>query len=278
MIRLLVLVLMLPFAALAQDLPVHQNLHVNDYADLLDPAAEARLTADLADLRATSGVEATVLTLADYTAHGPYEQIEPFATALFNAWGIGDATRNDGILILVARDNRAMRVELGAGYHQGYDVTAQDIVTSDFLPDFRDGSYQAGIERGTAAVIARIARPHAAGRPAPEPADSGSPLDFLAVPFIALVVLWIATRRWLGDALVRLRPCPACGRRGLRRSREVTRAATRTDSGAGVATTICVNCDYRDERGYSIARRGSSSSKGSFGGGRSSGGGASGRW
>lgn len=281
MIRLLTLIaaLTLPFVARAEPYPSYQSLLVNDYADLIGPEAEARIAATLESLKTETGVEATVLTLATRADYDPSASIEAFAKGLFNAWGVGDATRNDGILILVLRDDREMRVQLGSGYHQGYDVLAQEVVNADFLPDFRDGNYEAGIERGTGAVIDRIARPHAEGVPPPE----GKPEGGGALPFFLVAAALIAAirpvRNRIGDALMRLRRCPKCGERGLSRERSVTTSATTATSGQGLTVTTCRHCDWREERSYTIPRRSTSkSSGGSFGGGRSSGGGATGRW
>src|SRR5690606_18788505 len=107
----------------------------------------------------------TVLTIATRGDYDPSPSIEAFATGLFNAWGIGDASRNDGILVLVATNEREMRLELGAAYDQGYDVLAQDIVSRFFLPDIRDGDPARGIVGGSGEVMARIARRHAAALP-----------------------------------------------------------------------------------------------------------------
>ena len=56
----------------------------------------------------------TIITLESQAPYAPDETLEEFATNLFNNWGIGDAARNDGILVLVLPDDRAMRIELGA--------------------------------------------------------------------------------------------------------------------------------------------------------------------
>ena len=58
-----------------------------------------------------------IITLESQAPYAPDETLEEFATNLFNDSGIGDATRNDGILVLVLPDDRAMRIERGAGYN-----------------------------------------------------------------------------------------------------------------------------------------------------------------
>ncbi|MEY8842814.1 YgcG family protein, partial [Cribrihabitans sp. XS_ASV171] len=100
------------------DYPGYDEIYVNDYAGLLSSEAEARVRQDLKDLYARAGIEMTVLTIENMGAYGHQGAIEPFATGLFNAWGIGNAARNDGVLVLVARYDREMRIEIGSGYAQ----------------------------------------------------------------------------------------------------------------------------------------------------------------
>lgn len=138
------------------DLPGYDEIYVNDYQDLLDDAAEERIRAKLKDLYRQTGVEMTVLTIQDMGVYGHQGAIEPFATALFNAWGIGNAARNDGVLILIARFNRRMRIELGSGYGPGYDRRMQRVIDDAFLPSFRKDDYQQGIERGVDETIREI--------------------------------------------------------------------------------------------------------------------------
>ncbi|MHC0054973.1 TPM domain-containing protein [Actibacterium sp. D379-3] len=277
----LLLALLLAGPLRADPYPAHQTLLVNDYADLLPPEDEARVTRMLQELRRDTGIEATLLTIETRANYDPAPSIESFATGLFNHWGIGDATRNDGLLILVARRDREMRIELGAGYGPGYDRVAREVIEDYFVPNFRDDRYARGIEVGTDAALRQIAYPFANGQPAPAPSlhdRINGALNVLIPLGMLATFAAIAFRRRIGDLGQRLRTCPSCGRRGLRRSRQVTRAATPATPGSGTRTTRCPQCGYEDHAPYPIARRASSGSGGSFGGGRSSGGGASGRW
>ena len=122
--------------ALAQTFPEYERITVNDYAGLMDEAAETEIHDRLNDLRQSTGIEMTVLTIRTQADHMPDQTVEEFATALFNHWGIGDANRNDGILVLVIRDDRAMRIELGAGFERDWDRTAATVIDRSFLPAF----------------------------------------------------------------------------------------------------------------------------------------------
>ncbi|MCV2881193.1 TPM domain-containing protein [Actibacterium sp. XHP0104] len=275
--RLAALALLLATPALAQQggypaRPV--ETHLSDLADLLPPEAEARLDATLRDLRAETDIEVLIVTIETRDTYAPAPSMEAFVTDLFNDWGIGDATRNDGILLYVARSDREMRIELGEGYDSGWNPVAQEVINSNVLPYFRDDQYADGIEAGTRALIRDIVRPFAAQAAPPAP-SWGDRLSEL-FPFLAIGgVLLIGLRRRIGDWSVRLRPCPNCGQRGLHRHRDILSKATTAAKGRGLRITTCDRCDYRDETPFDIGRISTSSSSG---GGRSSGGGASGRW
>lgn len=284
--RLLILILALwPLTgaspAAAEPFPAYQSLSVNDVADLLPAETEARIADLLDDLRARTGIEMTVLTLESRAPYDPAPSLEAFATRLFNGWGIGDAARDDGILILILNADREMRIELGAGYSPDYDIPAQDIVNRVMLPAFREGRMAEGIEAGTAATIRDIAERHAEGLPpaetAPETARGPRPAVLAAIGLLAAgVALALRHRIWAG--LGTLTRCPNCGHRGLERRRKVERRASRSAEGWGVRHQHCPACSWTEERPFTLPRVGSASGGGSFGGGSSSGGGASGRW
>lgn len=282
MMRILaLLIFLLPVLAHAQTYPSYKDVYVNDLADIITDEDAATLRAQLKALFTDHGIEATVLTIDSRYAYGDSASIESFATGLFNTWGIGDATRNDGILILIDRDEREMRVELGTGYGADFNFAAGDVIDQSFLPSFRNDKYSQGIRLGTAEVIRRIALPMAGGQERPEGAkDKG--WDIGMIGFFALFTgfIGLAFRRRIGDLFARMRRCPNCGRKGLHRHRKIIDSASTTRSGSGLLTTTCEYCNHHIEKSYSIPRHSTSrsSSGSSFGGGSSSGGGASGRW
>ena len=260
--------------ARAQTWPEPVDPFVNDLADLVPPDTEARLRDALGALREATGIAATLLTLPSRAPYAQPGDFEAFATGLFNHWGIGDARRDDGILILVVLDERKIRIELGAAYPEGFDRVARRIIDDEFLPNFRNQNYARGIEAGTAAVIRDIARAHAAGKPPPEGKGGVSwPLASLG----ALLILGVG-----GAALLRhprFRRCPSCGRRGCDVQTHVLKAPTRKERGQSERHQTCRHCGHTTiipviVPSLSEAR----SSKSSFGGGTSRGGGASGSW
>jgi uncharacterized protein len=263
--------LAVPSLVLAQSYPDYESTTVNDFAWLLDAGAEARVSAQLKTLRKETGVEMTVVTLSRQEVFAPDQSLEQFATGLFNNWGIGDKTRNDGVLVLVLREDRAMRIELGAGFERDWDRASAKVIDRSFLPAFKEDRYQDGIETGVADVIETVVMPFLGGEDAPKARDDSFIWIVVAAVFAAFGIF--SAR----DKLVSLKKCPNCGTRWLSRTREVKVRASKTMNGSGEVTTSCANCTYHHMAPYSIARASSSSSS-SFGGGSSGGGGASGRW
>lgn len=270
----LILLTVLAAPLWAQTYPEYERTTITDQADLLSDEEETALDARLAGLRRDTGVELAVLTLLSQTPYAPDDSIETFATGLFDYWGIGDATRNDGILVLILSEDRAMRIELGAGYGRDWDRTAAEVINRSFLPGFESGDYASGISTGVEDVIASIALPFSGGQEAP--ASSEPPMGWIVFTAIFGSLLLMA-RQTIGDWATRFRRCPNCGHRTLNRKRKVLRKASRNSEGNGEVLTRCSQCSYRDQRTYAIPRTRSSSS-GSFSGGRSGGGGATGRW
>jgi len=279
--RIFMSILLIALASLAnaQSYPNYETTTVNDFAGLLSPEVEARIITRLEELKTDTNVEMTVVTLSRRAMFTDSQTLEEFATGLFNNWGIGNKTSNDGILVLVLRTDREMRVELGKAYGRDWDRVAEMIVDRAFLPLFKQEKYEEGIEKGVNDIVATIARPFHKREPAPEFSSDGVsgwwalliPLPFLLVVLISNLKKWIAARR----------PCPTCGQRTLSIIKNVLHEASTSASGDGETVTTCSNCDYHRSEPYKISRRSKktrSSSRSSFGGGSSGGGGASGKW
>ena len=138
----------------AQDYPAHTG-KVNDFAGLLTPDQRAQLGADLDQLERDTSAEVAVVTLPSLNGRS----VEEYATGLFNTWGIGKADRDNGVLVLVSRGEREMRIEVGYGL-EGIlpDGLAGEIIRGTFLPKFREGRYADGVLEGTARVVDIVRR------------------------------------------------------------------------------------------------------------------------
>ena len=118
---------------------------VNDFAELLSAPARAALEQRLRDVETTTSSEIAVATVTSLDGMS----VEEYANRLFKEWGVGQAKSDNGVLILVAPNDRAMRIEVGYGL-EGIlpDGLAGEIRDQQFLPRFRDDDYAGGITAG----------------------------------------------------------------------------------------------------------------------------------
>ena len=122
---------------------------VIDQADLLPPATEQRIAAELESLERKTSDQVVVITLNSLNG----ASIEQVGYALGNGWGIGREDLDNGVLLLVAPEERKVRVEVGLGL-EGLlsDARAAEIVR-EMLPQFRAGQMAAGVETGVREVV-----------------------------------------------------------------------------------------------------------------------------
>lgn len=142
--------------AAAQTFPDYTELYVNDFAGLLSFEEAETIRQKLIEIDEKRRIEFTVVTIDTMRNHGHSGEIEPFATGLFNYWGIGSSDRNDGLMMLVARDDRTMRLEVGSGYGDSLNLAMRNIIDDVILPRFRDDNYGEGIDKGVDAVIREV--------------------------------------------------------------------------------------------------------------------------
>ncbi|MGX9353897.1 TPM domain-containing protein [Roseobacteraceae bacterium S113] len=270
--------------ARADGYPAYTSITVNDFADVLTPQLETRLDRRLTDLRAQHGIEMTLVTLERYDAYAPRDRMsfEQFATGLFDHWGVGDDVRNDGVMVLLARGDRAVRIELGAGFGRDWDRAAANVIDDHFLDAFAAGDFAGGFDRGSQAVIDEIVLPFLAGEDAPSAGN-----DPVGIAILGMIFAVVGAGIFGGPIRNRLRRCPKCGRRNQSEQSETIRAPSRNVPGQGRRRITCPHCDHTRDETYIIAslnsrnaglNGGRSNGGRSFGGGSSGGGGASGRF
>lgn len=141
--------------AAAQDFPPLTG-RVVDNADIIPAEVEAQLTQQLEALETQSQRQLVVTTVPDLQGY----DIADYGYQLGRAWGIGDAERNDGALLLVAPNEKKVRIEVGYGL-EGIitDALSSIIIQHDILPQFRDGDMPAGIVAGTNAIVSQLVLP-----------------------------------------------------------------------------------------------------------------------
>lgn len=134
--------------AMAQNFPDYQGF-VNDYAGLLTPQARAQLEARLTQLEKDTTAEVAVVTIKSLEG----DSIEDYAVRLFEKWGIGKKGKDNGVLFLVALNDRKMRIEVGYGLEPVItDARAGRIRDNDVLPRFKNNEYEGGILAGVSSI------------------------------------------------------------------------------------------------------------------------------
>ena len=152
---------------------------VTDLTATLDAGQTQTLESRLAAFETKKGAQLAVLIVPTIQP----ETIEQFGMRVVEAWKLGRKGVDDGALLLVAKDDRALRIEVGYGLEGALnDATAKRIVAEIITPSFKRGEFYAGIDAGTAAMMKVID-----GEPLPPPqraAASGS-YDIESLLFIA---------------------------------------------------------------------------------------------
>lgn len=269
---LLVLLVAGPGALLAQSLPALTG-RVVDNAALIDAAAESALVTRLAAFEAKSSDQIVVATVPDLGG----EAIEPYANRLFRAWGLGQAGEDNGVLLLVARDDRKMRIEVGYGLEGTLtDLHSRLIIENTMVPAFRAGDFTRGI---TGAVDDIILVLEGNGAELEARAKRNRQSGGGGMPWFVMVFLAIWGTLFFGSIAFALL-APVFGRRIAPGRYEWLGVEVAYSGGGGSSSGSGWSSGRSGGSGRSSGGSGWSSGGGGFsgGGGSSGGGGASGSW
>lgn len=136
-------------AALAVTFPTLTG-RIVDQASIIPPATRAALEPKLADLEVKSGIQLVVATVTSLEG----QEIEPYANELFRTWKLGEAKKNNGVLLLVAPNERRIRIEVGYGLEGTLtDALSKTIIANAVAPRFKVGDFGDGIQRGVDDII-----------------------------------------------------------------------------------------------------------------------------
>jgi uncharacterized protein len=146
---LFLLFLFLPVQAAALEVPALQG-YVNDYAGLISPEAKAKLANDLRAFEQSDSTQVVILTIPSLEG----EDLEGFSIRVATTWKIGRKTRDNGVLLLVAKQERKIRIEVGKGLEGVLtDLLSGRIIDLVIKPNFKRGDYSGGLVAGVAAII-----------------------------------------------------------------------------------------------------------------------------
>lgn len=180
--------LLAPLGVTAADVP-YLSGRVNDEAEILSEGVRRALSERLRAHEERTGNQIAVLTIPSIGA----ESIEDYAVRVFEAWKLGQAGKDNGVLVVVAPQDRRLRIEVGYGLEATLtDLLAGRIIRTLMTPRFKAGDYDGGVEAGVNAIVQVLEQ----GAPAEllaeggaeEGVSSGSGLDVPDMP-IALRIL-----------------------------------------------------------------------------------------
>ena len=253
---------------------------VVDTAKLIDAATKDRLDGMLAAHEAATSDQVVVVTLPSLGGMA----VEDFGYQLGRSWGIGQRGKDNGVLLIVSRDDRKLRIEVGYGLEGKLtDADAAVIINQTITPAFRRNDYAGGIEQGVAAILQRLDPPlisdapsdHAHPAPVIQQVQRVQQVHHLSETFIGFVVvifggfMLVMFLIFHGNPFRRKPPKPEVlilGAAAARKGRGKT-SATRSSSASSSSSSRS-----------SSSSSSSSSSRSSSGGGSFGGGGASGGW
>lgn len=169
---------------------------VVDDAHLLSSQAQQRIEMLIRRVYESSGMQLQVLTVPNM---GGLE-IEQASIQVVDKWKLGNAKADNGVLLLIAQQERKMRIEVGQGLEGVLtDVAAGQIVRKVMTPYFRNGDYDGGVIAGVEAIIERTDPQFFGNRPA----SSGNDFPWFGLIVFLLFILVLFAQAWMGHSFGR---------------------------------------------------------------------------
>ncbi len=169
---------------LAQNLPEKPNpaRFVNDFAGIMSESESATLEQKLRNYQDSTSNQFAIVTIASLENY----DIESFANELAKKWGIGQKDKNNGVLILVAPNERKMRIEVGYGLEGAIpDAVCKQIIREVMKPYFKQKNYYGGLDEATNYLIK-----YASGEFKADPnADKKDNSGIWIIVFIVIILL-----------------------------------------------------------------------------------------
>lgn len=179
------LVAVLATGAFALDVPPFTG-RVNDTAHMMKPATRQALETHLAELDKTDSTQVAVLTIPSLEG----DSMEDFSMRVAEAWKIGQKGTDNGVLLLVSKDDRKMRIEVGYGLEGVLtDVLAGQIIDNIISPQFKAGNFDNGFAQGVLAIGKAVRGEYAAAPPKKTRRSKRGILSIIIIPMILFVTM-----------------------------------------------------------------------------------------
>lgn len=188
--------LVMATAAQALEVPPLKG-RVNDYGDMLATGTVRQLDGLLKDLEASDGTQIVLLTIPSLEG----DSLEDFSIRLADQWKIGQAGLDNGAILLIARADRKVRIEVGYGLEGRLtDLMAGRIISNIIVPQFKAGRIDQGVIAGVQAMVAAVKGEYAAAEAPSRGRDGGGHGLFGLVLAVFILNVLGRLRRWLGMA------------------------------------------------------------------------------
>ena len=165
---------------------------VNDFAGLLSKEQNEQLEQKLLRFEDTTGNQIAIAIIESLEGADEAD----YAVRLALKWQVGQQKNNNGILVLIAKQDRAVSIEVGYGL-EGYipDVTARRIIQNEMLPHFKKGDYYKGLDRGTDALMLAAAGAYKQQGAKGEPISGGKVLFIMIFLIVLFIIIMQNNRR-----------------------------------------------------------------------------------
>jgi uncharacterized protein len=183
------LALCLASIALALDFPPLTG-RVVDQANIMTAQSRADLEGKLTELEDKSSIQLVVATVKSLQGG----DVETYANELFRYWKLGEAKKNNGVLLLVAPAEHKVRIEVGYGLEGTLtDALSSVIISSAIIPRFKAGDFSAGIERGVDGIASVLSGDTADWQPKVHVRsdDASSVVNDLLVPLFPMLIFFL---------------------------------------------------------------------------------------
>ncbi len=182
------LLLVLSVSALGQiAVPPHGGRWVHDEANVLSPSTVAQLEQVLKAERDSTSNQIAILIVPSLEG----EDIDGFGIRVADAWKAGTKENDNGVIFIIAIQERKMRIEVGQGLEGVLtDAISSRINRNEVAPQFRQGNYDAGVAAGTMAIIQAIKGTYKGDGPARRSKRGGkSPLTTIIIIIIIIIIM-----------------------------------------------------------------------------------------
>lgn len=173
----------------AQVFPDQPDGYVNDYARFLNSSEVSRLQQKLANYRDTTSNVIVITTLQSLEGF----TVDDIAGQMFNKWRMWEGERQNGILILLSRQERDIRIEVGYGLEGAVpDILAGRVVREVLIPQLQSGNYFEAFDRATDILMQLAAGEYEALPPRASTSDEPNVRGFLLLIFIIVMLILIS--------------------------------------------------------------------------------------